>query len=101
MPSSPSSPGSSPKSLRSSQRTGGRPSKAIAILMFFAVPALAFAAGCNRTVLVPESSPIRVGPSARMQVYTLRNGEWILSDNKVTVPEGWYMVPPSFVEEER
>jgi hypothetical protein len=41
-----------------------------------------------------------VGPSASMRVYTMQKGEWILSDNKVTVPEGWYMVPPSFVEEE-
>jgi hypothetical protein len=61
--------------------------------------ALAFASGCGRTVLVPESSPVRIGPDVQSRVYTLQGGEWMLSDNKVALPEGWYCVPPSFVEE--
>jgi hypothetical protein len=28
----------------------------------------------------------------------MTDGEWTLSDNCVTIPEGWYCVPPSFVE---
>lgn len=59
--------------------------------------AIASNAGCSRTVLVPESSPIRIGPDCRTKVYALQEGEWILSENKVTVPEGWYCVPPSYV----
>lgn len=60
--------------------------------------ALVFASGCTRTVLVPETSPVRIGPCARARVYALVGGEWILSDNSVELEEGWYLVPPSYVE---
>lgn len=60
--------------------------------------ALVFASGCTRTVLVTESSPVRIGPDARARVYALVGGEWILSDNTVGLEEGWYLVPPSFVD---
>lgn len=67
--------------------------------MSCAALATAFASGCAaRTVLVPESAPIRIGPETRARVYVRVDGEWILGDNRVTVPEGWYAVPPSFVE---
>jgi len=56
--------------------------------------------GCTRTVLVSEDSPIRTGPEVRARVYTLDpDGKWLLGDNEVAIPEGWYVVPPSFVEE--
>jgi hypothetical protein len=58
------------------------------------------ASGCARTVLVPEGSPMRVGPRASMRVYALVDGNWQLSDNKIVVPEGWYLVPPSYVKDE-
>jgi len=50
-------------------------------------------------VLVPESSPFRIGPGTRAPIYTMTDGEWRLSDNCVEIPEGWYCVPPSYVEE--
>lgn len=57
--------------------------------------------GCAaRTVLVPEAAPVRVGPDVRARVYVRVGGEWILSDNRVPIQEGWYLVPPSYVEEE-
>ena len=71
------------------------------ILFCCAVVVLVFLGGCARTVLVPESSPFRIGPGTRAPIYTMTDGEWTLSDNRVTIPEGWYCVPPSFVEEER
>lgn len=62
--------------------------------------ALAFASGCGpRTILVPESSPIRVGPGVSGRVYVREAGEWTLSANKVEIPEGTYIVPPSYVDE--
>lgn len=61
---------------------------------------LAFASGCGRTVLVSEGSPMRVGPATRAQVWTRVQGEWELSASRVEIPEGWYLVPPSFVEKE-
>jgi hypothetical protein len=60
---------------------------------------LASASGCSRAVLVPESSPIRIGPATEARVYTRVGDEWVLSENRVEIPEGWYCVPPSFVEE--
>jgi hypothetical protein len=50
-------------------------------------------------VFIPEDSPIRVGPRTNARVYTLIKGEWVLSANSVTIPEGWYCVPPSYVAE--
>lgn len=61
---------------------------------------LACASGCgSRVVLVTEAAPVRIGPDARARVYTLHEGEWRLSANAVAVPEGWYLVAPSWVEE--
>jgi hypothetical protein len=50
-------------------------------------------------VLVSEASPVRIGPGTKARVYARVGGEWILSENRVEVPEGWYLVPPSFVEQ--
>ena len=68
------------------------------IALCSSVAALLFATGCTRTVLVAESSPVRVGPDVRARVYMLVGGEWQLGANAVQIPEGWYLVPPSFVE---
>lgn len=75
--------------------------RAVLLLMLTgcAVLAIAFASGCTRTVLVSEDSPIRIGPDTTARVYTKTADGWQLSDNRVTVPEGWYCVPPSFVED--
>lgn len=70
----------------------------IPIALFSSVAALPFASGCTRTVLVAESSPVRIGPDARARVYALVGGEWVVSDNTVALEEGWYLVPPSYVE---
>jgi len=65
-----------------------------------ALLAVACATGCTRTVLVSEGSPVRIGPCARARVYSLEGAQWRLGDNRVELPEGWYLVPPSFVEDE-
>lgn len=54
--------------------------------------------GCSRVVLVSESSPIRIGPNCTTQIYSFVDGEWLLSPNKLTLQEGWYCVPPSFID---
>ena len=70
------------------------------IAFCLAVLAVAFGSGCGaRTILVPEAAPVRLGPDVRARVYTRVSGEWVLSDNRGPVQEGWYLVPPSFVEE--
>jgi hypothetical protein len=38
-----------------------------------------------------KSNLVRIGPDFPAgKVYVLKNGEWILSKNKVKLPEGWY-----------
>jgi hypothetical protein len=41
---------------------------------------------------------MRIGPETAARVYCLDQGEWVLSENRVMIPEGWYLVPPSYVE---
>ena len=99
------------QSLKESSAPSSRPSSRwsaeerlqsilLLIAVLFAVLALAYATGCTRTILVPEAAPIRIGPDARIKVYAVdpETKEWRLSDERVVVPEGWYAVPPSFVE---
>lgn len=69
-------------------------------MIAFVAPVIVFASGCGtRTVLVPESSPVRIGPDVRGRCYVFMDGEWRLSPRPVDIPEGWYLVPPSFVED--
>lgn len=70
------------------------------ILTSFAALATVCATACGpRTILVRESSPIRIGPDVKGYVYVRENGEWTLSSNRVEIPEGYYLVPPSYVDE--
>lgn len=70
------------------------------IYLVFVALVLGLMNGCgSRTVLVQEGSPIRLGPNCKVWIYTLQNQEWHLSAAPVTIPEGWYCVPPSYVSE--
>ena len=49
--------------------------------------------GCGSTRVVfvdTQSDLVRIGPGVEGKVYILKNGEWVLSKNKVKLPEGWY-----------
>lgn len=49
--------------------------------------------GCGSTRVVfvdTQSNLVRLGPNVEGKVYVLENGQWILSKNKVKLPEGWY-----------
>jgi hypothetical protein len=65
-------------------------------LLFFALLVLLCASGCATTVLVPDGSPMR---SAKLRGTVLQriDGQWVES-SEVEIPEGWYLVPPRFVE---
>lgn len=71
----------------------------ILIATLCAALVIGFALGCGsgRTVFVPEESPMRTGPDSRIRVYHRVGGEWTLSQNRIVIPEGWYLVPPSYV----
>lgn len=64
---------------------------------------IASATGCgSRTILVSESSVLRVAPSVRGYAYLwdAEAKEWRIGGTMITYPEGWYLVPPSFVEDD-
>lgn len=47
--------------------------------------------GTTRVVFVRESADVvRIGPDVKGKIYFRKDGEWVLSKNKVTLPEGWY-----------
>ena len=49
--------------------------------------------GCGSTKVVfvdTQSNLVRLGPGVEGRVYVLKDGEWVLSKNKVKLPEGWY-----------
>ena len=49
--------------------------------------------GCGRTRVVfvdTQADMVRIGPNVTGKCYILKNGEWVLSKNKVKLPEGWY-----------
>jgi len=52
-----------------------------------------FLVGCGSTKVVfvdTQSNLVRIGPDVSGKVYVQKNGEWVLSKNKVKLPEGWY-----------
>jgi len=60
--------------------------------------AIAFAStnsGCaTRVILVPSGEPVRLAESVKARVWVLdSNGNQIKSQNRVTLPEGWYALP--------
>lgn len=67
-----------------------------AVLLLCAVSASG--CGTGRTVLVSERTPLRLGPDVEARVYVLIDGKWTLRDDRITLPEGWYLIPPSFVK---
>lgn len=67
------------------------------LIRFLLVSVIALTSGCgilstnSKVVFVPESrGMVRIGSDVEGHVYTLQDGEWIRSPNKVRIPEGWY-----------
>ena len=49
--------------------------------------------GCGSTRVVfvdTQADLLRIGPNVTGKCYVLKNGEWVLSKNKLKLPEGWY-----------
>ena len=62
--------------------------------IFLLASSFLFLLGCGSTRVVfvdTKSNLVRIGPDFPAgKVYILKDGEWILSKNKVALPEGWY-----------
>ena len=62
-------------------------------LKTIATISLFFLVGCGSTKVVfvdTQADLIRLGPNGVGKCYVLKNGEWVLSKNKLKLPEGWY-----------
>ena len=65
--------------------------KALKILLL--TSAAVFFMGCGSTKVVfvdTQSQMVRIGPNVTGKVYVLKDGQWVLSKNKMQLPEGWY-----------
>ena len=52
-----------------------------------------FLVGCGSTRVVfvdTQANLVLIGPDVSGKVYIQKDGEWVLSKNKVKLPEGWY-----------
>jgi hypothetical protein len=61
--------------------------------LLFVLSLLVFTVGCGSTKVVfvdTQANLVRIGPNVIGKVYVLKDGQWILSKNKVKIPEGWY-----------
>lgn len=54
--------------------------------------------GNPRTVLVPPGEVLKAGPDLRGHVYVRTDAGWELSDDTVSIPEGFYIVPPEVAQ---
>ena len=57
--------------------------------------ALASQSGCaSRVIYVPHGQPVRLAESVKARVYVAdKDGQQVKSQNKITIPEGWYALP--------
>jgi len=51
--------------------------------------------GCVRrvAVLIPPGEPVQLAEDAKARVYVTIDGKRVRSDNRVTIPEGWWSLP--------
>ena len=64
---------------------------------------IAFATGCtNKKIVAHESAVLRVAPDVRGYAYLwdAETNAWKMSSKMITYPQGWYLVPPAYIEEE-
>ena len=65
--------------------------KTLKIILLTSVATLLMSCGSTRVVFVDtDTQLVRIGPGVKGKVYVLKDGQWILSKNRVNLPEGWY-----------
>ena len=65
--------------------------KALKTLLLISTAAILMGCGSTKVVFVDTQSQIvRIGPNVTGKVYVLKDGQWVLSKNKMQLPEGWY-----------
>lgn len=56
---------------------------------------MSMSAGCaSRVILVPHGEPVRIAEPVKARVFVLDSeGKSVKSQNRVTIPAGWYALP--------
>lgn len=56
---------------------------------------IAMSSGCaSRVILVPEGEPLLLADSVKAHVFVMApDGKLVRSQNRVTIPAGWYALP--------
>ena len=64
-------------------------------LIAIALAVIALLGGCvsTRTVLIPPGEPVQLAEPVDAYVYIDADGKRERSDNRVTLPEGWWCLP--------
>ena len=74
--------------MTSISKMNWKPASTLASLMLLA------GCGTSRVVYVPSGEPMRLAQPVKARVWVLdANGIKIRSKNKVTISEGWYVLP--------
>jgi len=57
--------------------------------------------GCvrTRTVLIPPGEPVQLAEPVKARVYIDVEGRRVRSENRISLPEGWWCLPDTGAEE--
>ena len=87
-------PSFAPSSRSSSRRGPARRCCATLLAILPALPSGASGCAAGPTVVLPQNHPVmRTGPDVAGRVYLWDGEEWVLSRNRVRLPEGWFVGP--------
>ena len=64
-------------------------------LIAIVLAAIVLLSGCGgtRTVLIPPGEPVQLAEPVKAYVYVDVSGKRIKSENRITLPEGWWVLP--------
>jgi hypothetical protein len=71
------------------------PSKMLSLFLILCVSLCMTGCGTTQAIIIGPDDIVRTGPDVEGHVYTWDGEKWIKSDNKVKIPEGMYIVPPT------
>lgn len=71
------------------------PNRRTSFVMSFVIALMLTSAGCaTRVILVPNGDPVRLAEPVRAKVWVPdASGQIVQSQNRVTIPAGWYALP--------
>lgn len=65
----------------------------LTVLVLLIVTASLLGCGGTKVLISQSGALVRAGPNVEGRVYQWDGTQWVLSSNKVRIPEGWYIAP--------